>query len=91
MRKRTWKVVDWSTKPESSPVTAYLPFTCECGAEAECPVSGAGVVVEAIICGMECVTDPTTPKPKWFLPDIIQCRKCGREFETQGREESCVR
>lgn len=91
MRRRTWKILNWDSKPDLEQITSFVPFTCECGAEADCPVSGVGVIVEGVIHGMTCVTDPSTPRPFWFLPNSIQCRKCGRSFEIQSTKENCVR
>lgn len=80
MRNKTWKVLSWR-KSENDPVTGIYPVTCECGVEAMLPVSGVGVIVEAVI-GMNLITDPKTPPPSGFQPDKIKCRKCLREYQS---------
>ena len=82
MKHPTWKVKKWSRKDEA---TGTVNLQCDCGKDAECPVAGAGVIVEACI-GMGIVTDPATPKPPGYMPEQIECRKCGRNYEIDDKK-----
>jgi len=77
MKHPTWKVRRWSRSGEE---TGSVSIQCQCGKDAECPVAGLGVIVEASI-GMGIITDPATPKPPGYMPEEIECRKCGRIYE----------
>lgn len=69
MRVKTWKIIDRGLVPEDAQM---VPYECECGREAEIPVSGR---VLALAAG-GIVFDGAHA-----MPPVIQCRKCGRVLE----------
>ena len=82
---KTWKVIDWKSRPPEMEVSDYYPLTCEkCEREAFCPSIGNGIIIEGGI-GMGLINDPKTPTPKWFMPDEIQCRYCKTHYSDWGK------
>src|SRR3990172_8248884 len=86
-RLRTWRVVEWSRCEEHG--EHFIPFECECGREAMCPCLGEGMAAVPIAGkGVGRVFD-TDPKkiPLGAMPEVIQCRKCGRMYSWGKKEE----
>lgn len=84
-RTRTWRVLSWLNEPvEKGPP---LPLICVCGRDAECP---AGVLLDGAIVGVvgtSLLFDPPEFKPQaGFVPDAIQCRRCGRIYRENAEE-----
>lgn len=78
-RPRTWKILEWLDGP--SEVAFHLPLQCECGYEAECPAGKLDDGLIIAVFGMRIVFDPPgLIPPKNFMPDAIECRKCGRIY-----------
>jgi len=84
----TWKVVQWSDKPER---TRWVPLQCACGRDADCEVADVpGVLIIAAI-GMGLVFDPPSfPPPANFMPEELQCRKCGRVYSSEPAVEQAA-
>jgi len=74
---RTWRVIKWKRRPAH--VRAWVPLDCPCGYEAECPAS-VEAPIQAVV-GMGIVFAAGYKPPRNWLPDTIQCRKCGRIYE----------
>lgn len=78
-RPVTWRVLEWKNEPAKKDYS--IPLCCECGRYAECP---AGVLVGGLLIagsGMGLIFDPPSFKPPdGWMPDVIQCRKCGRIY-----------
>lgn len=86
-RPKTWRVLEWKNEPAVKGDS--IPLQCEgCERVAECP---AGVLTGCLliaVAGMALITDPPgSPGPEGWLPNKIQCRKCGRVFEVKNWEE----
>jgi len=80
MRRRTWKILQWTHRPE---LTRTVELRCACGRWAHCEATEVDALIIAVI-GMGVVFDPPNyHPPENFLPDIIKCRKCGREYNNQ--------
>ena len=56
-----------------------LPLVCQCGQEAIVPTKGRAQIMAII--GMGLVMDGPNPRPD-FMPDVIQCRRCARVYDT---------
>ena len=86
---KTWKILDWSNRPVGIPEEKSIPLMCpNCGNDAD--LRTAGVINPPIltIIGMNIVFDPPAYKPPgYWLPKIIQCRKC-RIIYSSGKEVS---
>lgn len=78
----TFKVVEWDDLPPGHAVVEEFDLMCQCGREAICPVAEGGVIEARS--GMSFIFDPKNRPPLFFMPTIIKCRKCGREY---GRTE----
>ena len=77
MKRRTWKVIAWKSPPAE--IEHWVPLDCPCGYEAECPASTNAPII--CVMGMRVVFDSSNYQPPDnFLPDSIQCRKCGRIY-----------
>lgn len=80
MKKRTWLVLDWSSRT-STISEKTVDLVCDCGREAECPTSGEpDFLVIGRIGRRGLLLDPQITPPIGWMPDSIRCRKCGREF-----------
>jgi hypothetical protein len=86
-QERTFKVVEWEDLPDGTEVIRDFDLRCECGREAICPMAKSGVLVEARI-GMSFIFSPATPPPEYWLPRVLKCRRCGREYDRGGREQN---
>ena len=75
---KTWKILDWSNRPEGIPEGEPIPLMCpNCGNDAG--LRTAGVIDSPIIAitGMDIVFDPPAYEPPgYWLPKRIQCREC---------------
>lgn len=81
-RPRTWKVVDWSSRPPGIPDGEPLSLDCPC-CEREAWMPTAGRPGSAVIGtnGMRVFFDQADniPPPYW-MPFEVQCRGCRRIF-----------
>jgi hypothetical protein len=82
----TWKVLRWENKPTEMGERIFLE--CECGQDAAIPsgiLIGANLI--AITQDNHFVFDPAgfTPPANW-LPDELQCRKCGCRLVSKVEE-----
>lgn len=79
----TWKVLRWDSRPPDEPPGDPVPLQCACGNDAlveTCGAPGDGVVGAN---GMLLFFDhPGHTPPLGWMPDEIQCRKCGRIYST---------
>jgi hypothetical protein len=72
---RTWRVK--SSFPDAD---GAIPLVCACGTEATVPTKGAAPIIAVV--GMRLILDPPGTRPADdFLPEKIQCRRCGRIYE----------
>lgn len=70
---KTWKTADARTPDD------WVIMTCvKCATEAQCPTYGSPGALVAATIGTDVIFDPVDhiPPADW-LPDEIQCRKCG--------------
>lgn len=78
MRVKTWKIIDRGKVPE---ITQTVPYDCECGNEAELPVTGRPI---AITGSGGIVFDIGN----YSVPTSIQCRRCGRVYMSEIKAEA---
>jgi len=77
MTKRSWKVLSWEPRPER---VRLVELRCGCGRWADCEVGEVDALIVATT-GMGVVFDPPGYRPPAnFFPDVIKCRRCGREY-----------
>lgn len=91
MRKKTWKVINWSRIDEWNGET--IPLQCEkCGRDAECPVLDSVHLSRPIAAGGMGIIFDTDPKliGEACFPEEIECRKCRRQYGKWGMNEEEV-
>jgi len=85
---RTWKVLKWEHPNTGDKKPDGVPLQCECGHDAWCPTSGQAGALLIAAKYMWLVFDPAGHKPPvGWMPDQIQCRKCGRVYGSQRDQE----
>ena len=86
---KTWKILDWSNRPEGIPKGESISLMCpNCGNDAGLQTAGVTNPPILAIMGMGIVFDPPTYiPPEYWLPKTIQCRKC-RIIYFSGKEAS---
>ena len=86
MKRRTFKVIEWKDAPPE-PWENWYPMDCMCGHEAFVPVGDLQGRLIIAGGGMGWIFDIPGPPERPYAPDVIECRRCGRQYGNMHNSE----